>query len=160
MIKNIIKIDLVLIIGTLVVLIFLVGYSRPLVIAPLNKYESSNGEVLFVVENADTLIIDDNIEFSSPEKYNIKDGLKINLEPGKYYWKAAGILGSDIRVLIINSEVNLKLIKTENGYGVVNDGNVGLNVDVYDGKYLINETELGIGSVYVSNGTKFVGGMV
>ena len=45
--KNVYKIDLVLIIVSVVVLIGLVGYVRPLVIAPLDDYESS-GEVLFL----------------------------------------------------------------------------------------------------------------
>jgi len=42
------KIDLVLVIVSVVVLIVLVGYARPLVIAPLDDYESF-GEVLFLI---------------------------------------------------------------------------------------------------------------
>ena len=42
------KIDMILIVVSLLVLIVLVGYARPLVIAPLDDYESF-GEVLFLI---------------------------------------------------------------------------------------------------------------
>ena len=47
--RRIYKIDLVLVIVSLVVLIGIVGYARPLVIAPLNDYETSETEILFSI---------------------------------------------------------------------------------------------------------------
>ena len=85
--------------------------------------------------------------------------MKINLKPGKYYWKAVGILKSDIRTLIIKSEINLKLKKIGDGYGVVNAGNVRLNIEVYNGTELIDKTKLDVDEELKSQGTKFVGEM-
>ena len=153
---NLYKFDLVLVGISLVALIIVVGYASPLVIAPLDEYES-DGDVLFVVENANVLI-DDNIEFSSPDEYDVGDGLEIRLEPGEYYWKAVGVLGSDVRRLMINSVVSLELVKVGDGFGVVNSGNVGLNVDVYDGGELVEKVKLGVGDV-AGEGDKFEGGM-
>jgi len=150
------KIDLVLIVVSLVVLMVLVGYARPLVIAPLDDYESS-GEVLFLIEKADYLLIDDNIDFTTPIRYEIKEGMEIDLVPGKYYWKAVGVLRSEIRTLTINSIVSLELKEIDGGYGVVNNGNVRLNVDVYNGTELVEKKKVGVGEV-VDGGDKYVGG--
>jgi hypothetical protein len=154
---NIIKFDLALIGVSLVALVFAVGYVSPLVIAPLDEYES-DGDVLFVIEKADVLLIDDNVDFSSPDEYGVEDGLEISLEPGEYYWKAVGALPSEVRSLTIKSVVSLELVAVDGGFGVVNSGNVGLNVDVYDGGELVDKVKLGVGDVS-SEGDKFEGGM-
>ena len=151
------KIDLVLAIVSVVVLIGLVGYVRPLVIAPLDDYESSEIEILFSIGKADSLLIDDNIDFTTPDEYSVEDGLKVELVPGVYYWKAVGVLGSEVRTLTINSIVSLEFREMEEGYGVVNAGNIRLDVDVYDGDELIEKRKLGIGEV-VSGGDKYIGG--
>ena len=153
------KIDLALIGFSVVILLLLVGYARPLVIAPLNKYSSTDGKVLFLIKKANVIYIDDNSDFTSPNKYLVNNGTRINLEPGKYYWKAVGVFGSKIRTLTIKSEVNFRLVKVGKDFGVVNDGNVGLNVDVYNGTKLVKKIKLGIGDISKANGTKFVGGM-
>ena len=152
------KFDLVLIGISLVALIIVVGYASPMVIAPIDEYESSDGNVLFEIEKADVLMIDDNVEFSSPDEYGVEDGLKIRLEPGEYYWKAVGVLGSEVRTLKINSVVDLELVKISDGFGVVNSGNVRLNVDVYDGDELVDKVKLEVGEVSDSDGDKYVGG--
>ena len=158
--SKILKIDLVLIIGSLVSLIFLVGYVSPLVISPLDNYESSEREILFSIEKADRLLIDDNMEFSSPDDYSVEDGLKIDLEPGKYYWKAVGVVNSEVRTLTINSEVSLELRMSDEGdYEVVNAGNVGLDVDVYDGEELVNKVKLSVGDGLELEADKFIGEM-
>ena len=156
--NNVWKIDLVLIVVSLTALMFLVGYARPLVIAPLDEYESVDGEILFLIEKADALLIDDNLEFSSPDEYEIREGLVINLEPGKYYWRAIGLRASDVRTLTIRSVVSLELVKVGDGFGVVNAGNVRLNVDVYDGDELVEKIKLGVGDVG-GEGDRFVGVM-
>lgn len=154
--KRVYKIDLVLISVSLMVLIGLVGYARPLVVAPLDDYNST-GDVLFLIEKADYLLIDDNIDFTTPDKYEIKDGLDIELVPGKYYWKVVGILEGEVRTLTINSVVNLELREVDGGYGVVNGGNVRLNVDVYNGTRLVEKKKLGINE-FVGGGDKYLGG--
>ena len=55
--ETIYKIDLVLIVVSLVVLIGVVGYVNPLVVAPLDDYETSETEILFSIEKADVLLI-------------------------------------------------------------------------------------------------------
>jgi len=158
--KNLLKIDLVLIIGSLATLVFLVGYVNPLVIAPLDNYETSERDILFSIEKAENLIIDDNIDFTTPDEYKIKDGLKISLEPGKYYWKVTGILNSNVKILTIKSEVNLELRKIDDeNYGVVNAGNVQLNVDIYNGTEMIDNVRLKVDEEMESQGVKFIGEM-
>ena len=155
--KHVYTVDLILIVGTLACLIFLVGYSRPLVIAPLDEFETTNGSVLFLIEKAEFVFIDDNIEFSSPEKFSVEDGLVINLKPGVYYWSAESVLKSEIRKLTINSEVDLKLRKLEQGYGITNAGNTRLDVEVYNGTSLIDRIKLDVSDEKNLSGTKFVG---
>jgi hypothetical protein len=150
------KIDVIVVGSSLLVLIMLVGYAQPLVIAPLDEYKSVNGEVLFEFERADALLIDDNKEFSSPDEYEVVEGLIVVLEPGIYYWKVVGVLKSEVRKLTIESRVELKLVETEDGIAVVNIGNVRLNVDVYDGDDLIEKRKVEIGES-VEGGDKYVG---
>lgn len=160
--KHIIKIDLVLIAVSVIGLLVLVGYASPLIIGPIDEFETADTKILFEIEKADIILIDDNAEFTSPDEYVVKDGLEINLKPGEYYWKAVGVLGSEIRTLTINSEVDLRLRRLENGdserYGVFNAGNVRLNVDVYDGDELIESVKLGVDEEVEVEGDKFVGG--
>jgi hypothetical protein len=156
--EHIWKIDVVIVIISIVVLIGLVGYAQPLVIGPLDEYESLDGNVLFEFQRADVLLIDDNIDFTTPDEYRVHDGLKVNLEPGVYYWKVSGVLGSEIRTLTIMSKVELVLVETDGGFGVTNAGNVRLNVDVYDKEELIGKKRLEVGEVLESeDGDKFVG---
>lgn len=156
--KNVYAIDLVLIVGTVMCLVFLVGYSEPLVISPLDEFETTNGSVLFSIERAEFILIDDNIEFTSPEEFRVKDGLVINLKPGVYYWKAESVLKSEVRKLTINSEVDLRLKKLGQGYGITNAGNTRLDVEVYNGTVLVDKIKLDIDEEGNVSGTKFVGG--
>ena len=152
------KVDLVLVIISLVVLIGLVGYARPLVIAPLDEFETTNSSILFSIEKAGEILIDDNIEFTSPDRVVVEEGLVINLKPGTYYWKAVGVLKSEIRTLTINSEVSLRLKNLGESYGLVNAGNVGLNVEVYNGTSLVESVKLEVDEEVGVSGDKFVGG--
>ena len=154
--KHIYKIDMALIVVSVVVLIGVVGYVNPLVISPLDDYETSDSEILFSIEKADVLLIDDNIDFTTPDEYFLEDGLKINLKPGKYYWKVVGVLESDVRTLTINSEINLKLEFDGDGYSVVNVGNVRLNVDVYNETGLVDKIKVGVGGEANVKGDKLI----
>lgn len=142
--KHVVKIDVVVILISVFILMGLVGYARPLVIAPLDEYETYGSEVLFEFEKAEVLLIDDNMDFTSPEEYLVSGGEKVMLEPGVWYWKVKGILGSEIRTLTINSVVELELVESEEGFSVVNIGNTRLNVDVYDGEELIERRKLSL----------------
>ena len=92
---------MVLIVGTLLTLIIVMGYATPLVISPIDNVTTTESIVLFSIEHAETLVIDDNIDFTSPDEYALKEGLSLNLEPGVYYWKAVGVTKSEIRTLKI-----------------------------------------------------------
>ena len=155
--KHIYAIDLAMIVGSLLLLIVVVGYVRPLVIAPLDDLDTTNDSVLFLIEKADLILIDDNVEFTSPEEINVKEGILIKLTPGVYYWKAVGVLESSIRTLTINSEVDLRIKKIGEDYGLVNAGNVNLNIEVYNWTELVENKRLGIDEEQVVSGTKFIG---
>ena len=154
--KGIWKIDLAIVLISVFVLLGVVGYSRPLVIAPIDGLTSSDSEILFEFERADVLLIDDNKEFSSPEEYDVSGSEKIILDGGVYYWKVRGFLGSEVRKLTIESRVELMLVERDEGVVVVNMGNVGLNVDVYDDGEFVERKSVGIGEG-ISGGDKFVG---
>lgn len=157
--KKIYIIDTLLIVVSLIGIMFLVGYSQPLVIAPVDNLETTNSSVLFEFGNANEILIDDNIQFSSPEIIYAKDNLIINLKPGKYYWKLKGVGESEVRTLTIISEVELKLRKSKGGYEVVNAGNTLLDVDVYSDGELKERVVLDVDDVVSVSGSKFVGGM-
>ena len=155
--KHIIKLDVAIIVGTLTCLVFIFGYVNPKIISPINGFETTNNSILFSIEKADVILIDDNPEFTSPEKVYVKDNLVINLKPGTYYWKAEGIVESEVKRLTINSEVNLKLKNLGENYVIVNAGNTRLDVDIYNGTSLIDSIELDIDEEKEVSGTKFVG---
>jgi hypothetical protein len=150
-------IDSVVIIGTILFIASFVTYARPLVIAPLNNLETTNNSVLFEFERGNIILIDDNLEFSSPQKIYAEDNLIINLKTGKYFWKIDGLVESEIRELTIISEVNLRFKKIDDKFVLVNSGNVKLNVDVYDNESLVDNFILDIDDDKEINGNKFVG---
>jgi hypothetical protein len=157
-IKKVYAIDLAIVVGTVIGILFIIGYARPLVIAPIDKMESSNSSVLFSFERADTILIDDNKEFSSPLTIYVKDNLIVTLKPGKYYWKVVGVLQSEVHELTMNSEVALRLRADGNeSYSVVNAGNVNLNVGVYDNGGYVKNITLDVDEASSTDGNKFVG---
>ncbi|MFA5484821.1 MAG: hypothetical protein WC260_01025 [Candidatus Pacearchaeota archaeon] len=157
--KFILTMDFVVIIGTLFGLMWIIGYSTPRVISPIDNYETTSSNVLFSIENADYLFIDKDINFTNPIEVNLKNNSQIQLEPGIYYWKAIGVRQTEIRTLTINTLVSLRLDKTESGFNVVNSGNVNLNVEVYNNSELIDEIYLESGGKINELGDKFIGGM-
>ncbi|MCK4997775.1 hypothetical protein KAS08_05730 [Candidatus Pacearchaeota archaeon] len=151
------KIDMVMILVSVFVLMGIVGFSQPLVIAPLDELETFDTEVLFTIEKGEKLLIDDNLDFTTPDEYEVEDGLKINLKPGKYYWKVVGMISSEVRTLTINSKVSLEFVEGETDFDVVNAGNIKLNVDIYNGTEKVGEKKLSPGEEVVGDGTKFIG---
>lgn len=154
-------IDIIIIAVTLLALIGIIGYIgyvNPLAISPADNFITENTSVLFSFENAEVILIDDNPEFTSPEKINVKDSLVVKLAPGTYYWKIEGVLKSEIRKLTILSQVDLKLKKSGESYEVVNSGNVALNVEIYDNETLTGKVILEVDESKNVSGTKFIGG--
>jgi len=150
--------DIVLIFITLTALIAIGGYATPLIIAPADKFETTNNSILFSFEKANVILIDDNLNFTSPEKIYVTDNLIINLKPGVYYWKIEGIIKeSEVRELTIKSEVNLKLKESGETFEVVNAGNTQLNVDIYDKNLYTGSVILKVDEGKNVSGTKFVG---
>jgi len=157
--KQIIAMDLILVAVTIVALSFIVNYARPLVIAPIDDFVTTDSSVLFEFDKGSLIQIDDNIEFTSPQEIHAEDNLVVNLKPGIYYWKIQGVLGSEIRKLTIESEVNLKLRESEekDAFEIVNAGNTELNVDVYQDDKLTGNILLGVDKSDEVSGTKFLG---
>lgn len=155
--KHIHKIDFAIIVGSLLILAGVIGYSRPLVVSPVDSYETADTSVLFSFEKASHMLIDDNPEFSSPEEIFIEDDLVVNLEPGVYYWKVKGITDSKIRKLIIESRVDLILRKNRDKYEVINAGNIRLRIDVYENETLQEEIILEVDESRNVSGSKFLG---
>ena len=190
--KHIKAIDYILIVGTLISLFgifyqyyYTEGKGQPIALSPEDGFETTRS-VLFEFENAETILIDDNIEFTSPEKFEVKNNFVINLKPGKYYWKLAGngeseikkslsqhfgLLDAqdarlekkhlDIRQLSVESEVSLEVRESEvekGKYNVVNVGNEELEVDVFEFGKLKENIILDIYESREVSGNKFIGG--
>lgn len=156
--RKILAIDFVLIVGTLFALFFIIGYARPLVIAPIDGLETTDNTVLFSFENGDRILIDDNLGFSSPMIIDVQDNIVVTLEPGVYYWKIDGVIDSEVRELTIKSLVDLKLREKDGQYNVVNSGNTRLNVDIYEKGELTGSVVLERDQEKEVFGDKFIGG--
>lgn len=153
------RIDFAVVFFSFIILIWIVGYSAPLVISPQDDLETTSTAVLFEFSNADKILLDDNLDFSSPEEIYAENNLIINLKPGVYYWKVVGFEESEIRELTIKSKVDLRLQESADGkYEVVNAGNVGLDVEIFNKGTFVGKTVLEPEESSVEEGDKFVGG--
>ncbi len=149
--------DFIVIGVSVVLLLGVLGYVSPLVISPLNNMTTTNASVLFSFDKADTILIDDNLEFSSPMQLHAENNLIVNLKPGKYYWKIRGARESKVNTLTIVSEIDLRLRDSGNQYELVNAGNNKLNVDIYNGSALTGNIILEREEKQNVSGTLFVG---
>lgn len=156
--KHIYILDILIAGISLIAILGIVGYARPLVIAPLDGTITMNNSILFEFNKADLILIDDNIQFSSPEEIYVENNLVINLKPGKYYWKIKGLRESEVRELTILSEVGLQLREKGEVYEVVNAGNTNLDVEVYENGSLKDKLVLDIDESKEASGEKFIGG--
>ena len=153
-------IDFVVIALTLVGALGVIGYVTPKVISPLSDISTTNSSVLFSFDKANTIMIDDNLDFSSPEVIRAENNLVVSLKPGVYYWKIKGITESVVHKLTIVSNVDLKLQasgQNDSQYEVTNAGNVPLNVEIYNNSALENNITLLVGNSANSSGTLFIG---
>lgn len=155
--KLLYTIDALLLVGTLSLFIWAFFFARPLLGAPEDGF-TTTGAVLFTFEKGDMLLIDDNLEFSSPQRIPVQDRALITLEPGTYYWKVEGVLPSEIREITVASLVELRVRKSGEGYAITNGGNSRLNVDVYDQGTLTGKVVLSPDETQDEEGDQFVGG--
>ncbi|MDP3881251.1 MAG: hypothetical protein Q8Q31_00015 [Nanoarchaeota archaeon] len=151
------KIDWVMIALTLAAIAALIGYSRPLIISPIDNLSTTDTAILFSFDKGNYIILDDNEEFSSPERIYAQNNLVLNLKPGIYYWKVEGALSSEVRKLIIESRVELKFVENEGEYDLINSGNVPLNVSVYNRAILTGSVIAEVGEKLNSSGDEYIG---
>ena len=87
-----------------------------------SEQDESGKLTFFKFKNAHAILIDDNSDFSSPQRISEK---AMKLEAGKYYWKAEGILGeSKTGEFEIESEVAISMKVENNVTTITNKGNV------------------------------------
>jgi len=158
--KTVYLMDVFVLVGSAIAVLWLIGYVQPLLIAPTDELVTSNTSILFSFEKGNVIYIDDNPLFTSPEKIYVEDNLVVNLKPGVYYWKVEGVASSEIRTLTINSYVDLRLRENGERVDVLNAGNVPLNVTIYNnqtivGSIILNVDESGNSS---ANVTRIEGG--
>lgn len=151
------KIDLILIALTIIAIASIISYSKPLIISPIDDFATTNTSILFSFEKGNYIIIDDNEEFSSPEKIYARDNLVLNFKPGVYYWKVEGALQSEVRKLTIQSRVELKFVEDNGEYDIINSGNVPLNVSVYNSFILTGSIIAEVGESVNVSGDEYFG---
>ncbi|MBI2451573.1 hypothetical protein HYV50_00675 [Candidatus Pacearchaeota archaeon] len=152
-------IDLILVVGSFLVIWSVYNYSQPVLLSPPDELVTTENAVLFEFDKAGVILIDDNVDFTSPQEIYAENNLVVNLKPGVYYWKVKGAVESEIRQFTIKSAVELKLKRTEtgDGYRVVNAGNTRLNVDVYEKGEYVDSVVLKIDEEKEVSGTTFIG---
>lgn len=125
--KKIILIDAVLVLGSLLVIAGIVGYTQAFVVAPIES-----DSTIFVFENVHTLIIDDNLDFDSPESIDLSEDIVVSFPPGNYYWK---IIGDETEIRQLTIEFDLQILFDVNSNGevrVLNSGDKNIDVSVYN----------------------------
>lgn len=159
MIKNKIIwiVDILLVGAILLTALWLIGYTNPKIISPIDNFVTEKNSVLFSISSVEYILIDDNLDFSSPETVYVKDNAKITLEPGTYYWKIKDNNISEIRTLTILSKIDLGVVSSGDYYNIVNYGNINLNVEVYNENTKVGDFELGVLESRKSDGDKFIG---
>lgn len=126
--KKILIIDSVLLIGSLIAVFLLVGYTQPMAIAPLS---SEQANLLIIVPAKDYVLFDTNSKFDSPQTLFIED--YISLKSGKYFIKFFDGSKSEIRQIEFELDVELQLRKLdESNLGIFNIGGSNLKIDTYE----------------------------
>ncbi len=155
--KIVYGIDALLVVGTLALFVWAFFYATPLLNAPTDGVVAT-GAVLFSFERGDFLLIDDNVDFTSPQRISVRDKALITLEPGTYYWMVEGVLPSEIRQITVESVVDLQVRASDAGYDITNAGTSRLNVDVYDKGVLTGKIILAPDESLEKVGDTFIGG--
>ena len=145
-------IDLAIVAGTLAFMVLAIIFIRQNI-----PKEEIIGSSLFSFKSGNIILIDDNLDFESPERIDAKDNLVINLKPGVYYWKIEDTISNDVVELKVENETNLKLKKTSDSYVVVNSGGE-LNVGVYERGRFTGNVILGSDGDDEISGIVYIGG--
>jgi hypothetical protein len=138
--KMIQRIDIIIVAVTALTLVLAAIFAGGRI---LGTREISSSAVLFKFKTGDTILIDDNPNFSSPEKVEVKNDMLISMSKGTYYWKINLEDESKTIQFTNNEEVGFKIRKSDEGYEVVNAGNNSLNVDVYEKGVMTGKIILG-----------------
>ncbi len=134
--KYILIIDSILLVGVLVSAFLLIGYSQPLVIAPLS---SDQGSLLFTIPNVDYILVDSTPSFDSPETIFLDESF--DLESGRYFLKFFNGAKSEIREIRFDLDVSLELKNIDsNNSGIFNIGQGDLKIDTYSTGSLVNSS--------------------
>ena len=117
-----------------ILLIVLIAKSMaPLQIYPKNLAEIRDTRPVFKwVGSAEKIIVDDNLEFTSPIIENVHGNshqLEKILNFTTYYWKLAGSKESKTRQFTVNSVVALSLKEKEDIYELTNVGTSDLDIE-------------------------------
>jgi len=108
-----------------VVLVYIYLANAPKAVSPIAG--KSVSELEFVIEDADTIIVSRDPEFSNPTI--LEEGEDISLPPGTYYWKVKNWLReSEVYTFTIETTVVLNLIEEQDKKFLENDGNVDVKV--------------------------------
>ncbi|HLC73147.1 hypothetical protein J4416_01070 [Candidatus Pacearchaeota archaeon] len=143
--KKLLIIDSVVVIGSLLTLFFLVGYTQPLVIAPFSDGSTENS-LIFSLPSIDYLLLDNNIKFDSPQTIFVDD-VPLNLEPGRYYIKVISGLSGEIREINTELSISLEIRRLSDGsVGVFNIGKSNLVVETYKIGTIVNSSLVYTGS--------------
>ena len=122
------KIDATILAATVIILMLTV-FS---LFATLRSSQKVSGNVvLFSFKSGNVILIDSDLQFKEPRNITAKDNEVISLKKGVYYWKIEDAIPEDVVQLTADSDINLKLKKSTEGYDVVNSENTTLNVDIY-----------------------------
>lgn len=126
--KYLLIIDSIVLIGSLLTVFFIVGYTQPFAVAELPG-EKTN--ILFTFPSKDYVIIDTNSRFDSPETLFIDE--TISLLPGKYFIKFFNGNKNEIREISIDLSLDLKVVKVDDeNLGFANVGESDLLINTYD----------------------------
>ena len=96
-----------------------------------NSQRTTTNSVLFSFKSGNVILIDNDLEFKTARNIIAMDNEVISLKKGTYYWKIEDAIPEDIVQLTADSDINLKLKKSSEGYDVINSENTTLNVDIY-----------------------------
>jgi len=148
--------DLIVVVGSALTLLWLVGYIQPLVIAPVDGLVTGNASLVFSFEKADRLYISTSRDFSDAQAIT-GENEKISLSPGTYYWKVEGLGESEIRMLTILDSVALEVRRHDGGIEVVNVGSETLNVEVFDNAVKVDSFNVTNEDSVISSGDMAIG---
>lgn len=126
------KLKSILLLNTIIILLFITLIS----VIPLSPgketFERKPTFQWIGLPTTYTILIDDNPEFTTPTKAEVKGNSytpEENLELGEHYWKVEGILGGKTQKFTITPKVSLK--REEDS--LKNDGNTRLKLDLTPG---------------------------